>query len=108
MTDASGLPGSYFSSTLDDVLMEVQFSTMLDDFSEEPEGWFGACPKGVARKRPRPIDEPVSDSSEGGIPDAAAIRWYEAFQSRVASSRATLSLIKHLESFAGPPHALRK
>ena len=89
MTDASGLQGSYFSCTLDDVLMEVQFQD-VDDFSQEPEGWFGACPKGVARKRPRPIDELVSDSSESSISDATAIRWYEAFQSRVASSRPTL------------------
>ena len=99
MTDASGLEGSYSSGTL--------FQN-VDDNSVEAEGWFGGCPKGVARKRTRPINELVSDSSESSISDATAIRWYEAFQSRVASSRPTLRSSNSGNHLLDIPHALRK
>ena len=56
--------------------------------SESEEWWFDVRPKGVGKKRPRPIDEPCSESSDSSSPaDATSARCYATFAANVASSR---------------------
>ena len=55
---------------------------------ESEDWWFDVRPKGVGRRRPRPIHELFSESSETSCTsDATTARWYEAFESRVTASQ---------------------
>ena len=55
--------------------------------SESEEVWFDVRPKTVGKKRPCPIDELCSESSESiSALDVTMARWYEAFETRVTAS----------------------
>ena len=58
--------------------------------SESEEVWFDVRPNAVGKKRPCPIDELCSESSESSSAlDATMARWYEAFEKRVTASQST-------------------
>ena len=63
--------------------------SMAGEFETE-EWWFDDHPKGVGKRRPRPIDELFSESSESSSTlHTTTTRWYEAFETRVAPSQST-------------------
>ena len=58
--------------------------------SESEEWWFDVRRKAVGKKRPCPVDELCSESSESSSAlDAMTARWYEAFETRVTASQST-------------------
>ena len=62
----------------------------MSDESESEEFWFEVRPTGVGRKQPRAFDAICSVSSDSSSsPDATSARWYETFETRVASSQST-------------------
>ena len=61
----------------------VAFSYVMSEFEEV---WFDVRPKAVGKKRPCPVDELCSESSESSSAlDALTATWYEAFETRVAA-----------------------
>ena len=67
---------------------EVCLSTSMPAECEAQEWWFDVRPKFVGKRRPRPIDELLSESSEStSTSDATTARWCEASETRAAASQ---------------------